>query len=210
MLSWMKIERLLMAGMILIAGSLVAMNSLAATKIFKTVDADGNVVFSDLPPGASQNAETVEVQEPNVFTSDATITPLPGDGEPWAVAGEDEDEGPELTQGYRSVTIATPAHDASVRENTGNVNVVAQLVPALQSGHSARLLLDDVAAGLAGTAGEDVTFVLTNIDRGTHTLKVEVLDGNGAVVFQSNQSTFHLLRYSILTAPNRPRPNNPG
>ncbi|MCZ6710447.1 MAG: DUF4124 domain-containing protein, partial [Gammaproteobacteria bacterium] len=125
----MKIERMLMACMILVAGSLVAMNSLAATKIFKTVDADGNVVFSDLPPGASQNPEPVEVQEPNVFTSDAAITPLPG--------GEDEGEGPELAQEYRSVTIATPAHDASIRENTGNVNVVAQLVPALQSGHSA-------------------------------------------------------------------------
>jgi hypothetical protein len=73
-----------------------------------------------------------------------------------------------------------------------------------------RLLLDNLAAGSAGTVGENVTFALTNIDRGTHTLKVEVLDGSGSVVFRSNQSTFHLLRYSTLTAPNRARPNNPG
>jgi hypothetical protein len=67
-------------------------------------------------------------------------------------------------------------------------------------------LLDNVPAGLASSAGEDATFALSNIDRGTHTLTAEVVDGNGSVVFTSNQSTFHLQRYSIITAPNRPVP----
>lgn len=207
MLTRMKTERLLLACMILVAGSFVAMNSAAATKIFKTVDADGNVVFSDLPLSASSNPETVEVEEPNIFVPDTAATQLPGGAEPAIVPGGDEGDVPELSQGYRSLTISSPAHDASVRENVGNVKVIAQLIPALQSGHSTRLLLDNVTVGLAGTVGENVTFALTNIDRGTHTLKVEVLDGSGAVVFRSNQSTFHLLRYSTLTAPNRPRPS---
>ncbi|MFP6837670.1 MAG: DUF4124 domain-containing protein [Pseudomonadales bacterium] len=206
----MKIERLLLACMILVAGSFIAMNSAAATKIFKTVDADGNVVFSDLPPGASSNPQTVEVEEPNVYAPGAAATQLPSGVESWVVPPGEDGAAPELSQWYRSLTIASPAHDASVRANAGTFNVVAQLVPALQSGHSARLLLDNVAAGSAGTVGENVTFALTNIDRGTHTLKVEVLDGSGSVVFRSNQSTFHLLRYSTLTAPNRARPNNPG
>ncbi len=177
MLTSMNIERLLLACMILVAGSLVAMNGLAATKIFKTVDADGNVVFSDLPAGSNQNPETVEVEAPNIFDSEGAAAQ---GAEPWVAVGDDAGAGPALPQAYSSLTIATPAADESIRDNTGNLNVVAHLVPALQSGHSVRLLLDNVPAGLASSAGEDATFALSNIDRGTHTLTAEVVDGNGA------------------------------
>ena len=104
---------------------------------------------------------------------------------------------------YMALTISNPGNEANIRENTGTFSVMAQLDPPLRAGHSMRLLLDNVPAA---STGEDATFALSNVDRGTHTLKAEVLDKSGAVIFAGDPSVFHLQRYSKLTAPNRPVP----
>lgn len=201
----MKIERLVFACIIVVAGSFVAMNALAEKEIFKTVDADGNVVFTDVPPRAEETAEKVDLVAPNSFTPDQGVGPAAGGRELWiedpATGSEDAELAP--SPGYRSLTISMPADQANVRENTGNVSVVAELEPELAPGHSLRLLLDDIPSA---SAGEDATFALSNVDRGTHTLRAEVLDREGAVVFAGEQSVFHLQRYSKLTAPNRRPP----
>ena len=66
----MKIERLVFAGILVVAGSFVAMNAVAAKQIFKTVDAEGNVVFTDVPPRSEQPAQRVELVAPNTFVTE--------------------------------------------------------------------------------------------------------------------------------------------
>lgn len=198
----MKIERVVFACILLVAGSFVAMNALGDKPIYKSIDADGNVVFTDVPPSAQQSAETVDLVAPNSFNPQEAGANGGQDRELWVVDpdadGEDESALP-----YSSLTIESPGNDSHIRDNSGNFTVTASVVPPLHPGHSMRLLVDDIPAA---SAGRDAIFALTGVDRGTHTLKAEVLDDSGAVIFTGNPSIVHLQQYSKLTAPNRPVP----
>ena len=100
--------------------------------------------------------------------------------------------GPET---YIGAVIVSPGNDAAVRGNAGNLTVRARIDPQLQNGHRLQLLLDGVPRGVARRMP---AFELQNIDRGTHSLQLQILDNAGGVVFTGAPSTFHLLRHSRL------------
>ena len=96
---------------------------------------------------------------------------------------------------YIRAEILYPADDAAVRSNAGTLTVLVRVDPQMQDGHRPQLLLDGVPSA---TAGRKQEFHLENIDRGTHTLQLQIIDGSGRVLFTGPQSTFHLLRHSRL------------
>ena len=51
--------------------------------------------------------------------------------------------------------------------------------------------------GAVAQEGAQASFSLANVDRGTHTIAVEILDESGNVLIRSQDSTFHMLRYRI-------------
>lgn len=160
-------------------------------RIFKTVDADGNVVFTDIPPREDQTGQQIVIEDPNSFAPEAAAAPT----DQWIV--EPEADAEEAPFAYRSLAIASPADDEAVRENAGNVTVVTNVNPNLRTGHVMRLLVDGQAAG----EGRQAEFSLENVDRGTHTLTVEIVDDNGDVLIRSPSTTFHMLRASIARQP---------
>ena len=158
-------------------------------RIYRTVDEDGNVVFTDIPPREDdENAEQIIVEMPNSFEVEEAI-PTP-EGQ-WIVESEDEEA--EAAFRYDTLEIVSPADDEPVRENAGNVTIVTNVSPRLQSGHRVRLLMD----GAVAQEGAQGTFSLANVDRGTHTVALEIVDGAGNVLIRSPDSTFHMLRFSI-------------
>jgi len=96
---------------------------------------------------------------------------------------------------YTQARIVAATDDAAVRGNAGNLTVRVQVSPPLQKGHRLQLLLDDVVQGAATSAS---SIELRNLDRGTHSLQVQVVDSSGSVLFAGARSTFHLLRHSRL------------
>jgi hypothetical protein len=205
----MNLERLFFGCIVVAAGTFVATNSLADTQIFKTVDANGNVIFTDVPPRAEQTAEKVDLQTPNSFADPEANPETNSARQLWIVDPDaNEDDERATPTAYLSLSIGTPTDQSTVRENAGDVTVVASLEPSLHPGHSLRLLLDGLPA--ASTSNPDAVFTLSNIDRGTHHLQAEVMNQTGTVIFSGPSSVFHLQRYSKLTAPNRPRPSPQG
>ncbi len=101
--------------------------------------------------------------------------------------------------------VVSPAMDAPLRDNTGNVNVQISVEPFLLSGHRLRLLMDGVSVGEATSPN----FFLPNVDRGTHTLVVEVIDPEGAVLQSAAASTFHMQRFHLRPKPKKPPPKAP-
>jgi hypothetical protein len=177
----------------------------AATTVYRSVDSEGRVVFSDTPPGPGESAETVEIREPTSF--EAPATPPPADASAtwdWDMTASGEEEGGTFT--YTAATVLSPANDESVRENSGTVTIVAGVDPELRPGHQIQVLMDGQI--VATTGGNQVT--LTEVDRGTHTLLVRVVDESGAILIEGVPSTFHMQRYAPLLAPNRPRPTPHG
>ncbi len=168
----------------------------AASKIYRTVDEDGNVVFTDIPPKDGEQSESVAVESPNTFTGE------PARPDQWIVEQGEGAEAEADAFSYESLTINSPADDEAVRENAGNVNIVATAVPALRPGHRIRVLLD----GVPEQEGHQSSFVLSNVDRGTHSVTTEIVDEAGTVLLASAPTTFHLQRVAAgrpVPAPTR-------
>jgi hypothetical protein len=190
---------------LLAMGLLATAGASAATKIYRTVDEDGNVVFTDVPPKSGEQGEAVDLNQSNTFTppqrqdTGRSLGSWRGEGE---AAGDGEEPGGAR---YRAVSVASPANDADIRDNAGNVTIGAAIDPELHSGHAVQLYLD----GELQQSAQGTSFRLTNIDRGTHSVELRIVDQAGNTVAASAPSTFHLQRRSVLTQPApRPRGSN--
>ena len=154
----------------------------AGAEIYKTVDANGNVVYTDVPP--KTDGKTVDMTPLNSYEpSHVPRTSAPAGGTSSGAALD--------AHYYNLLQITEPADDEAVRENAGNVLIAVAISPALRGDHRLVLKLDDVP--LDGDA-EDNVFQLSNVDRGTHVATAEVVDAEGAVVAESAPVTFHVLR----------------
>ena len=158
--------------------------------VYRSVDKDGHVVYSDKP---SQGAEKIEIK-------DAQTIHLPTAG-PFRYQPPAKEAPPR----YSSVAISSPGNDESIRQNSGDVTVQISVSPGLKSGDVISLLMDgkEVASGPASSV------TLKNVDRGSHTLQARVLGSDGSTWASSESVTFHLLRHSVLTPKPPPGPLNP-
>ena len=114
-----------------------------------------------------------------------------------------EEEPAEDVAKYAKVSILSPGQDETVRDNTGSVPLAVELEPALQDGHRIAVLLDDRTVFDQLTTSE---VIISNVERGTHSLKVRVLNASGAQQAESPEVTFHMHRASVLQP--RPSPRN--
>lgn len=174
----------------------VAAAASGATTVYRSVDAEGRPVFSDTPPAPGERAEPIVIEAPTSYSA-PPAAPDAGATWDWQLDGNAEDT---ATFAYGTVSVVAPAADEAVRDNAGNVVVSALLEPGLRPGHLLELSLD--GAVVARSAGTD--FQLEDVERGTHTIVVRVVDDAGTVLAESAPATFHMLRYAPLLAPNRP------
>lgn len=175
------------------------------SKIYKSRDANGNVVFTDVPPiNDGRVDEPVVLKETNTWEGPGTDKKA--GRAPWIVE-ENGDEASVAFVPYATLTIVDPDNDAAVRANNGQITVTVSLLPPLSGEHQLRLLMDGKPVGQ--TSG--TIFSIENIDRGTHSLLLEVVDAAGESLQQSSVTTFHMQRYHLPPPPKRrpkPTPSN--
>ncbi|MCP5184210.1 MAG: DUF4124 domain-containing protein [Pseudomonadales bacterium] len=177
----------------------------ADSKVYRVVDARGNVVFTDVPPADKTQAERAEVTLTPTNTYQTAGGKRAEDGrELWIVDEDGTAQAPAFVP-YTTLAITSPATDTALRENTGSVSVSVDIQPALKPEHRLRLSLDGTPAALSTSAA----FVLENVDRGSHSIQVEVVNDAGESLQQSAPVTFHLQRYH-KPAPAPRLPGNPG
>ena len=160
-----------------------------ADQIYKTVDAEGNVVFTDVPP--VNRAGQPDGQEVTVPAANTYAPPV--------VSAPDDDAAPPVDKApaYSDVVIVDPANDATIRENAGEVLVQATTTPGLRAGNRLLLILDGAPTEIAA---DDGVFQLSNVDRGTHTVAARIVDDADETLLESEPVTFHLLRYALPPA----------
>ena len=171
-------------------------STISASQIYTWQDEDGTTHFSDKPhPGAA--VLDIHLPEPpaplpmgNATTpADSSFTDdLPSPEEP--LSNE-----PALPQ--PSIQIDTPSDQQTLRDNQGNLTVRASTNRKLNQGHSVQLRLD---GEVYGRPQAQLTWPLTNIDRGSHTLQVELLK-HGKVIASSEEMTVFLHRARINQRP---------
>ncbi|HCO00356.1 MAG TPA: DUF4124 domain-containing protein, partial [Methylophaga sp.] len=144
--------------------------AVAAEDIYRWVDDNGNQVYSDQP---GENAEKVELQQPMTYSP----VQIPEETASASVEEQESADEPEAAPNYK-VAIVAPEDEAGIRVNNGNVTVNLQVFPALNSarGDLIQLYLDGLPAGMPMP---QLSFMLENLDRGTHTLSANVLNASG-------------------------------
>jgi len=161
----------LIVGLLLISGTLGA-------EVYKWTDADGNIVYSDVPHPDAEiiNADGVQVYKaPKLPFGVLTRKPKT------------------KSIAYKSVRVVSPANDETFRDDGGDIAASVALTPSLQTsrGHRLVLLMDGQPQG---SPSARTTFRLSNVVRGSHTLVVQVIDKDGQAVSSSPGVTFQLHR----------------
>ncbi len=157
--------------------------------VYKWTDESGQVHYTDQ---YQEGSEAVDLPEPSVYKP----VPVPGATESPAAGAEAAPAGD-----YDLLEVAAPVHDETIRNNEGKVTVSLRLEPTLRQGDVIELFLDGEKRGELRSAGG----TLSGVNRGTHSLKVRVVDASGQELISSPAVNFHLRRESRLF-PQRQKP----
>ena len=184
---------------ILILAGLAMSLAAASQEIWRWVDKDGVVHFSDQPGAA--NAVLISVIEPNSFEGqDAEAGNTAG-----ASTGSDEPPEEDVSP-YGSLSIVSPTPDQVFFGADAVVTASAELDGTLRPDHSLVFFLNGNRHPADGLSTE-----FANLDRGSYFLRASILDQAGKPVISSQQTNFHVRQPSINSpqSPQAPRPQPP-
>lgn len=187
---------MIQAAILLVACLLLAAD--AGAQIYKVVDEEGNVTYTDQRPSA--DAQPMDLPELSVIETDVEVPETP---QPGAAAAEGEEKPPtprELRRRYSDFRILQPQQEETFW-GTGNTVVVAwgssrEMLPDI----TARLYVDGQPQDVSPNGSLSLT-----LDRGEHNVYAELLDSRKRRIVNTDTVTFFVKQYSQNF--NRPRPN---
>jgi hypothetical protein len=152
-------------------------------QIYKSVDENGVVTFSDVPPGGGSGTHSLVRTNPtNSMPPVTTQTP------------ETQVNVIEVTVPY-AISISSPGDNTTIPMGAGIFDVTAEPTPPLSEGEMVALYLD---GEMVGTPQTDTVWTLTYVIRGAHTLQVRRLSSSGGTISESDLVTVFVLRPSVL------------
>lgn len=161
------------------------LSSNSSAEIYKSVDKQGNVSYSDSPSPA---AETIKLPPVPVLHIDPSPR-LPS-------LSKDKQSSVEESA-YQSLSIQQPVNEEALQSGSGELSVVLSLQPDLSEDDALVVTMD----GREAYKGRASTFTLNEIARGTHTLQASIVNKEGKQLIQSKTVIFHLQRPSLLLRP---------
>ncbi|WP_318445571.1 DUF4124 domain-containing protein [Photobacterium leiognathi] len=182
-------------GPVLITLIWTAPSSAQASTIYSWTDENGVVHFTDQP------------QTPDATAYPLSVTEVSGNIEQTAdtIAAQTTDvavvEEPAKT--ITTVSLVSPMHEQTIRNNEGIINIHAVTNSKLNNQTQAQLVLDGVVKGDPQT---ELTWTLDNVDRGSHQLQIQLVKG-GKVIASSDSITVYMHRATVKA--NKPKPVQP-
>lgn len=161
-----------------LAMAIMLLAQVAAADVYKTVDKDGNIKYTDKP--ATEKAEKLELRE---------INTVPG-AQPQALPQSVPVE--TLALNY-TIGIISPRSDVIIPVGQRDLAIAINLNPALQPGHLLVYFMN-------GELLEETTMnniIVKDVPRGTHALVVEAIDANGRSLGTSAPVTVNVIRPNI-------------
>ena len=155
----------------------------AAEKIYKVVDEEGNVTFTDTPPNDAD-----AMVEPHSILGTNT-TPAVATAPENAVKTDQAD-----AEASYVTRIVSPANESTIPMGPGDFVVEAEVSPGLDNGEQLILLLDGEAVGAPQSFPR---WQLTNVFRGAHRLQVVRVSKTGAAQSQSTEHTVYVMRPTV-------------
>jgi hypothetical protein len=152
--------------------SAILCSQLSIAAVYKSVDANGNVVYSDSP---TKNAKEISLPPISIVPS---LSPVDV-----ARASSIPDPNPKPTVTQYQLSFVSPLPDQVIRKPEP-VSVNVNSVPALANGDVMTILLN----GVVVANGNSATVSTEGLDRGSHSLSARVVNSAGQVVSQASSS----------------------
>ncbi len=184
--------------MTLIAFSLLMTADPLFAEVYKTVDENGNVIYTDRPPGdgsAPMDLPELSVIEAPVYQKTARQAALEGEK-----GGETEVTLKSLRQKYRDFAITSPTNEESIWSPEQAIPVAWSVTNPLAAGMTVTLSVD----GKEQVPTTQPIIPVADLERGEHTLTAELKDANNRRVATAQPVTFFIRQPNIYT--NRARP----
>jgi hypothetical protein len=161
-------------------------------QIYKIVDKDGNVTYTDQAPG--DGSKPMDLPELSVVTTDyeadqtsaAQAVPDP------ALAEEEENSPKALRKLYSDFHISRPAAEETFWGTENTVVVAWESSQPLKDGMSVRFSID----GVAQNASTENMLGIT-LDRGSHTVSAALFDASGRSIMTTETITFYVHQQTV-------------
>lgn len=165
--------------------ALASISPVQAQNIYKTVDENGNTVFTDQKP--SEDAQPIRLRELTV------VDPVEL-GDEQAVTGDGEESGSGAAAPNFGLRIVTPNADETIWNTAYVLTVQVQADRELPSGARLAYLVD----GEVRTTTRAQSVEIEDIFRGEHQLSVELRASDGRVMASAGPVTFFMRQHSRL------------
>lgn len=175
---------------------LMAVSLVSYAAVYKWVDKDGVVHYSDEPVN---NSEVVQ------FKSNTQNLVAPVFPQNTSISNDSQKDSTPLTQ--YTIGIQSPQEEDTIRDNNGDITIMANISPDLNSGDLLVILMD---GKVMGTAQTTPIFSLKNIPRGEHTFMIKAIAQNGRQLASSSPRKIYLHRAIVNNNNRKPTPYNRG
>ena len=169
----------------LVTGITLLLSVPASAEVYRQVDAQGNVTYTDEPSDQAP-AEKVTIRPVTTIT-----LPKPeAVREPAELRKKVETEG----AAYSDLRFSAPQDQQAFYSGNGDVSFQVTSSPGLKGSHKYEVTLDGQPVGQT-TSG---TVTVRNIDRGTHQAGVGIIDSSGVTIKTGDTISFTIHRPSVL------------
>ncbi len=177
---------IVLISLMMVAGSLVA-----GTTLFRWVDDQGRVHYSDQP---QPQAEEIEVAEPATFNNREANRARQQPTLRNPAAQTETSPARDSFAGYEHVAVTAPTAE-QVLWNLGSILTVNLKVrPALKPEHKFRVTYD--GREIKDWPASATSYQVRDVYRGTHTVAVSIVDGGGKVLASGDPVTFYVKQTS--------------
>jgi len=170
---------------ILSMAACMLLSSAQAQDIYKTVDENGNTVYTDQKP--SDDAQPVKLRE-------LTVVDALELGNEQAITGDEEESGGGASAPDFALRIVTPAGEETIWNTAYVLAVQVQTDRELPSGTQLAYIVDGEVRSITRAQSVEIEEVY----RGEHQLSVELRDSDGGVLASAGPVTFFMRQHSRL------------
>ncbi|HWW20624.1 MAG TPA: DUF4124 domain-containing protein [Steroidobacteraceae bacterium] len=181
-------RRLITCGLAVLTVLVLSGGGALATTLYRWVDAQGVVHYSDTPQPGAQKVQVQDAQTYKALPAPRIATPDSG-GSP-----ADDSQGRESAARAYQCSITAPMPDQSFF-SPESVSISVNVVPSLSRGDKLQVTLDGNALPMSRRGGTEVQAP----DRGAHTINATVLSADGKTACTAEPVTFNVERPSLLS-----------
>ena len=166
--------------------------STVAAAVYKTVDKQGNIIYTDTPPAATAATAVNKVTLPPINPVSSPTDPAPAAAlSPVPPESSDADPVTAFT-GYSFIALASPVDGTLMHFNESTLLAQLALTPGLEADHLVQFYVDGSAYG---SAIPSLSLSITGLERGSHRISARVLSSRGAILAVATPVTVQVQRH---------------